>query len=78
MAISSTMSEKERALFSIFKAVVEAERGAQAMYFKAFELCEDPALKDLLRSFQEDETRHEKEIMARYKKYLEDFDIELT
>lgn len=66
------------ALFSIFKSVVEAERSAQAMYFKAFELCEDPALKVLLRSFQEDEIRHENEIMTRYKKYLEDFNIQLA
>jgi len=72
MSIRKVMSEKERALFTIFKSVVEAERSAQAMYYKAFELCDDPVLKKMLKGFHEDEIRHEREVLTRYQQYTRD------
>lgn len=66
MVVHRKMSDDEKQLFMIFKNAVESERNAQETYQKAMNLCADPALKAVLKSFCDDEMRHEKEIMKRY------------
>ena len=66
--MSEIMSEKTKALFSIFKKAVEAEREAQQMYKNALAETEEPFLREVLKGFYEDEVRHEKELMEQYKR----------
>lgn len=68
-----TMTDNERKLFMIFKDAVTAERDAQTKYEAAIQLCEDPQLKSVLKSFCDDEARHEKEIMARYQHFRKNY-----
>ncbi len=76
MQVIKAMTDKERELFATFKIAIEAERSAQAMYQKAVDLCEEPALKSILIGFYDDEVRHEKEVSARYLQYKAEFGIE--
>ena len=49
--MANNTSEKSKALFLMFKKVVEAERGAQAMYEEIISVCEDATLKDIFKGF---------------------------
>ena len=75
MAVVKKMTENEKKLFELFKNAVEAERQGQSMYKEAMALCDDPVLKDILNNFYQDEVRHEKEILARYKQFREEFSL---
>lgn len=67
------MTEKEKKLFAILRSAIQAERGAQAMYQEAIDLCEEPMLKAVLKAFRDDEVRHEKEVLARYHQFKKDY-----
>ena len=58
-------------LFEIFQEAVESERQARARYEEAAGLCEDEGLRQVLLAFAEDELRHEREILARFKEVSE-------
>ncbi len=58
-------------LFEIFQEAVESERQARARYEEAASLCEDEGLRQVLLAFAEDELRHEREILARFKEVSE-------
>ena len=58
-------------LFEIFQEAVESERQARARYEEAASLCEDGELRQVLLAFAEDELRHEREILARFKEVSE-------
>jgi rubrerythrin len=60
------MDRLER-LFQIFQEAAESERQARVRYEEAAKLCQDPDLKDLLISFAEDEARHEREVVMRFR-----------
>ncbi|HNQ79106.1 MAG TPA: ferritin-like domain-containing protein [Acidobacteriota bacterium] len=70
------MTDDEKKLFTIFQKAVEAEQSAQAMYREAMALCSDPKMREILQGFYNDEARHEKEILAKYRKLKEEFGIE--
>jgi rubrerythrin len=46
------------------------------MYQKAIDLCEDPKLKEVLLGFRDDESRHEKEVLARYMHFKKQYPSE--
>jgi rubrerythrin len=60
------MDRAER-LFQIFQEAAESERQARARYEEAASLCADGELKDLLLTFAEDEARHEREVVQRFR-----------
>ena len=60
------MDRLER-LFEIFQEAAESERQARMRYQEAADLCQDPDLKDILLAFAEDEARHEREVVARFR-----------
>jgi rubrerythrin len=60
------MDRLER-LFEIFQEAVESERQARLRYEEAAGLCQDPGLKDVLLGFAEDEARHEREVVMRFR-----------
>jgi len=74
--VPGEMPEKTRELFLIFKDAVERERDAQSLYKHATELCEDPALKELLEGFRKDEVRHEKALLQRYSRLRKRYNVQ--
>jgi rubrerythrin len=60
------MDRLER-LFQIFQEAAESERQARIRYEEAAGLCQDSDLKDLLLAFAEDEARHEREVITRFR-----------
>lgn len=60
------MNRLER-LFEIFQEAAESERQARRRYEEAASLCQDADLKDVLLAFAEDEARHEREVVARFR-----------
>ena len=76
MAPIRQMTEDEKKLFTIFQKAIEAEQCAQEMYREAISLCGDPQMREILEGFYNDEARHEKEILAKYRKLKEEFGIE--
>lgn len=70
------MTDREKELFAIFKRAIEAEKQAQVMYKEAMELADEPLLKKALQGFHDDEVRHESEIMAKYRKFRDEFGAE--
>lgn len=76
MAPIRQMTDDEKKLFTIFQKAIEAEQGAQAMYKEAMSLCGDPKMREILQGFYNDEARHEKEVLAKYKELKKEFGIE--
>jgi rubrerythrin len=70
------MTEKEKKLFAIFRSAIQAERSAQAMYQEAVDLCEEPMLKAVLKGLRDEEVRHEKEVLARYHQFKQDYGMD--
>lgn len=60
------MDRLER-LFEIFQEAAESERQAKIRYEEAAGLCQDADLKELLLAFAEDEARHEREVVMRFR-----------
>ena len=60
-------SNESQQLFTAFKEAVEAEKSAQNTYLHLKELTDDELLKQILEGFYQDEVRHERELVARYK-----------
>lgn len=54
-------------LFDIFQEALEAERAASRRYEEAASLCEDGELKEILLAFAEEERKHEREILLRFR-----------
>ena len=54
-------------LFQIFQEAAESERQARMRYEEAASLCTDGELKDLLLALAEDEARHEREVLLRFR-----------
>ena len=74
--MTGEMPEKTRQLFLLFKDAVERERGAQSLYKRAAELCEDETLRGLFEGFYKDELRHEKMLLARYKRLRKEHNVQ--
>lgn len=74
--MSDEMPENIRKLFLTFKQAIEAERAAQATYLKAKELTDDHVLAGILEAFYQDEVRHERILMDRYKILRQKFNTE--
>ncbi|NOZ78723.1 MAG: hypothetical protein GXP48_06000 [Acidobacteria bacterium] len=74
--MSDEMPENIRKLFLTFKHAIEAERAAQATYLQAKKLTDDPALAGILEGFYQDEVRHERILMDRYKILRRKFNTE--
>ncbi len=64
--MAGQLPEKVEQLFLLFKAAVEDERKAQAMYQEAIGLCDDAITKKALEGLYSDEVRHERELVERY------------
>ncbi len=64
--MAGQLPEKVEQLFLLFKAAVEDERKAQAMYQEAIGLCDDAITKKALEVLYADEVRHERELVERY------------
>ncbi len=60
------LPERVERLFLLFKAAVEDERKAQAMYKEAIGLCDDEITREALEGLYADEVRHERELVERY------------
>ena len=60
------MDRLER-LFEIFQEAAESERQARMRYEEAASLCQDADLKEILLAFAEDEARHEREVIMRFR-----------
>ncbi|MGC8763878.1 MAG: ferritin family protein [Acidobacteriota bacterium] len=54
-------------LFDIFQEALEAERASCRRYEEAAGLCGDPELKKILLDFAEEERKHEREILVRFR-----------
>jgi rubrerythrin len=66
MEMARQLPEKVEKLFLLFKAAVEDERKAQAMYKEAIGLCDDEFAKKELEGLYADEVRHERQLVERY------------
>jgi rubrerythrin len=66
MEMARQLPEKVEKLFLLFKAAVEDERKAQAMYKEAIGLCDDEFTKKELEGLYADEVRHERKLVERY------------
>lgn len=64
------MDRLER-LFQIFQEAAESERQARLRYEEAASLCADDELKAVLMAFAEDEARHEREVVLRFRELAE-------
>lgn len=64
--MAGQLPERVEKLFLLFRAAVEDERRAQAMYQQAIELCDDEITKKALEGLHADEVRHERELVERY------------
>lgn len=73
--MSAGMSEQQEKLFLLFKSAVDSERKAQDMYLRARELTENEDLIMVLKGFYQDEVRHERKLMDRYKMMTREFSI---
>ena len=73
--MSAGMSEKQKKLFLLFKSAVDSESKAQDMYLRARELTENEDLIMVLKGFYQDEVRHERKLMDRYKMMTREFSI---
>lgn len=58
--------EKDRKLFYLFKAAIQAEQEAQETYKRALEYTDNPALKEVLKRLHEDELGHEEKLNDYY------------
>jgi len=70
------VSERTEKLFSTFKIAIEAEMAAQSTYLKLKELSDDALLKQVFDGFYQDELRHEKELVKRYKELRQELGVE--
>lgn len=74
MSEKRTMTESEKRLFGLIREAIEAERAAQRVYEEAQSLTPDPMFQAVLRGLKDDESRHEKALIARYQQFASDFD----
>ena len=63
------MTHRMERLAEIFQEAAEAERQARLRYEEAASMCDDPVLKELLKSMAQDEARHEREVVARFREF---------
>ena len=73
MSDKPVMTDRQLALFRVFKSAIESERGAQKQYEEAASLCDDDALCGILESFRLEEAKHERKLMEMYADYRDRF-----
>ncbi len=65
--MSSRLTEKQEQLLVCFKDAIGREQGAQGLYARMAQNCEDPGLRSVLEGFLLDEKRHEETLLERYR-----------
>jgi rubrerythrin len=65
--MSTQLTEKQKTLLLLFKDAIEREQGAQELYTCIADRCGDPALRDVMLRFGQEEKKHEEALLAHYK-----------
>jgi rubrerythrin len=64
--MGGTLSKNQEKLLSLFKDAIEREREAQRFYAETLLFCDNPSLKDIIKSFIRQEKQHEDKLIEMY------------
>jgi hypothetical protein len=63
------LTRRQEELSRVFRLVMGSGRASQQLYLGAEEVCGDPEPRQIVEGLYQDEVKHEKVLLERYKEY---------